>query len=163
MKHIKLTLAISLTALAFLCACDDSSSAKEETPENDATPALPQTQTPSDVFSKQEKYTYMFVANDETCGWTTDITDMQYDFGPGSSVKITTTDADGTEIDTGVYRQTTDEEGYDYYLIQIKDGADMTLNYYPNGAAYIITKEGIVFVSDNKQSVVDLAAEICSK
>lgn len=158
MKHTKLTLAITLTALAFLCACDDSSSAKEEAPENDATP----TQTPSDTFSKKEKYTYVFYADAKECGWSTDLTDVQFNFGPGSSVTITTTDANGTETVTGVYRKTIDDEGDQYYLIQVKD-SDLTYNYYPKEVLYVVDENFVFLASNKKEDVEKAKAEGCAE
>ena len=160
MKHIKLTLATTLTALAFLCACDDSSSAKDEASGNDATPT--QTQTPSDTFTKKEKYTYVFYADANECDWTTDITDVQYDFGPGSSVTVSTTDAEGTKTVTGVYRKTTDDDGDQYYLIQIKD-SELTYNYYPKEVLYIADENFVFLASSKKEDVVNAKTAGCAQ
>ena len=149
MNHIKLTLAITLTALAFLCACDDSSSAKDD--------------SQTDVFTNKEKYTYVFTANDKTCGWTTDITDMQFEFGPESSIKITSKDAEGTEVVKGVFREDTDDEGDKYYLIQIKDISGLTFNYYPNEVLFVVTENSITLLSNNKADVEKIKAELCAE
>ena len=159
MKFTKLTLAITFVAAsAFLSACDDSSSAKDEPSENNVTP----TQVPSETFTRKEKYTYVFYADAKECDWSTDITDVQFNFGPGSSVTITTTDADGTETVTGIYRKTIDNEGDQYYLIQVKD-SDLTYNYYPKEVFYVVDKN-FVFLASNKKEVVEKAkAEGCAE
>jgi len=162
MNHIKLTLAITLTALAFLCACDDSNSASADTantPANEET----NTQTQSDVFSMQENFTYMFYADETNCEWVPYITDMQFNFGPESSVTITTKNAEGTTTDSGVYRQTTDDDGYEYYMIQVKDAIGETINYYPSAAAYVITEKSVVYLTASENAVKELETEVCSK
>ena len=144
MKHIKLTLATTLTALAFLCACDDSSSAKDETPaETTPTQTTPQTQTQPDVFSAHEEYSYV-LAYGEVCSWGPAINDIQYDFGPGRSVTLTMISPDGTDTITGMYQKTKDEDGEEYYMIQLKD-SNLTYEYYP-GDAFTFTKNNTLYV-----------------
>jgi hypothetical protein len=162
MKFTKLTLAITFVAAsAFLCACDDSSSAKDDASENNATP----TQTPpqSNTFTTNEKFTYVFTLNEKECGWKIDITDMQFNFSSSTTVKITTKDANGSETVTGIYRESIDEDGYKYYLIQIKDLEGVTLKYYPNEAVIITSNELAQYLTGSESTVKSLESEFCAE
>ena len=162
MKFTKLTLAITfIAASAFLCACDDSSSAKDEASENNATP----TQTPpqSNAFTTNEKFTYVFTINEKECGWEIDITDMQFKFSSSTTVKITTKDANGSETVTGIYRESIDEDGDKYYLIQIKDLEGVTLKYYPKEAVIITSNELAQYLTGSESTVKSLESEICAE
>ena len=162
MKFTKLTLAITfIAASAFLCACDDSSSAKDEASENNATP----TQTPpqSNAFKTNEKFTYVFTLNEKECGWKIDITDMQFKFSSSTTVKITTKDANGSETVTGIYRESIDEDGYKYYLIQIKDLEGVTLEYYPKASVTVISNELMQYLTGSESAVKSLESEFCAE
>ena len=158
MKHIKLTLAITLTALAFLCACDNSSSANDETPANEVTP----TQTQPNVFTKTEQYSYMFYNFDE-CGAIPAIIDAQFTFGPGDAIKMTITEPGKTTIESGMYRDATTDKGEHYYLIQTNQ-FEGTYNYFPD-EELIITAKNIVVAAFFKDANLAnaVAADICSK
>lgn len=161
MKFTKLTLAITfVVASAFLCACDDSgSSAKDEASENNATPA--QTQTPSDVFSKHEEYSYVLVFG-EVCSWGPAINDIQYDFGPGRSVTMTMISPDGKTTITGMYQKTKDEDGEEYYMIQLKDSY-LTYEYYPDDAI-TFTKDNTLYVyAKDKKDIEMFTALNCAE
>ena len=158
MRLTKLTLAITFVASALLCACDDSSSAKDETPA-DTTPT--QTQTQSDVFTKHEEYSYALVFG-EICSWGPAINDIQYDFGPGRSVTMTMISPDGTTTITGMYQKTKDDDGDEYYMIQLKD-SDLTYEYYP-GDAFTFTKDNTLYVyAKDKKDIENFVAINCAE
>lgn len=163
MKHIKLTLAITLTALAFLCACDDSSSAKDESSENDATPTQPPPQ--SNTITANEQYTYVFYNNDENgCGGEPAILNIQYKLAPSSSIaKMTIKTADETITESGMFREITGNDGSTYYLIQLKDDA-ATYIYIPN-KELIITVGNVAIAGYFKDpnTVNALIAETCAE
>ena len=161
MKHLKQTFAIYLTALAFLCACDNSSSAKDEPSENNVTPT--QTTPQTNTVTISEKFTYVFTFNKKECGWIIDITDMQFRFSSSTSVKITFKDANGSETVTGIYRESTDNDGDKYYLIQIKDREGVTLRYYPNVALIIDSNEQLQVLTESESAVKELESESCSE
>lgn len=162
MKHIKLTLATTLTALAFLCACDDSSSAKDNASENDASSTQPPPQ--SDAFTTNEQYTYVFYNNDEGCGGEPAIVNIQYKLAPSSSnVKMTIKDPDETITETGMFREAKTSDGTTYYLIQLKDD-EATYNYIPNEELIISVQNVIVAVySKDANKVNALISEICAE
>ena len=150
MKHANLLLALIFTASAFFCACSDS--------DDDPVSAG----TPSDVFTKHEKYTYVFISDfSTTCESITSITDMEYNFGPGNSVTIKTTDAEGVDYTKGVYRLTTDDYGIQYYMIQVS-GIDAVFKYYPNYALYATVNGIFEFLSNNKKDVDNFVTQYCA-
>lgn len=161
MKFTKLTLAITFVAAsAFLCACDDSSSAKDDAPaETTPTQTPPQTNS----FSTNEKFTYVFTLNEKECGWKIDITDMQFKFSSSTTVKITTKDANGSETVTGIYRESIDEDGYKYYLIQIKDLEGVTLEYYPKASVIVTSNELMQYLTGSESAVKSLESEFCAE
>ena len=162
MKFTKLILAITFVAAsAFLCACDDSSSAKDEAPV-ETTPT--QTRTQSDTFTKHEEFSYTFSLDEEGCGWKADITDVDFKFGPGSSVEVTIKDADETETLTGMYRESKNDQGEQYYMIQIKGLSEITLNYFPNGGAIsIFDNNFITLVATDIKDVQEYEARLCAE
>lgn len=160
MKFTKLTLAITFVASALLCACDDSSSAKDDAPA-ETTPTQTQTQTQKDVFSKHEEYTYALIFG-EVCSWGPAINDIQYDFGPGRSVTMTMTSPDGTSTITGMYQKTKDEDGDEYYMIQLKD-SDLTYEYYPNDSFSFTKGNNFYVYTKDKKDIEMFVALNCAE
>ena len=164
MNHIKLTLAITLTALAFLCACDDSNSASADTantPANEET----NTQTQPAPYTTNDQYIYTFYNDDSGCGIETSLVSNQYIFTPStSSIDITTKDANGgIETVSGKYRDATSDDGSMYYLIYLEN-FDANINYKPDESLTISKNEiPIKVLTNNTDKVNALVTEYCSK
>ena len=130
----KITTFIAACATSFFMACDDSSSASANEDPSSSSTEIQSSQgggSGSDHVMKAESFTYVIYIDEETlkCESETLIFDVSFDFGPSSDLKMIVDDKD---IYKGKYRYDKDEEGEDYYLIQIEELGE--LEYYSNEA-----------------------------
>ena len=161
MKITKLTLAITFVASALLCACDDSSSAKDNASENDASSTQPPPQ--SDAFTTNEQYTYVFYYNGKECGGEPSIVNIQYKLAPSSSnAKMIIKDPNETTTETGMFRTDTDDNGKEFYLIQTND-SEVTYYYYPNEMLVIEADDFINVLSKSSNDINKLIAKYCAE
>ena len=159
----KFFLGLGICLMGFLMACDDSSSASSE---NNSSPAADTPATQSDVFTLKEsfKYTVTYDVAEQECSRELDITDVELKFGPGNAVKVTTTDAEGTEVVSGVYAKETDD-GEDQYLIQINDdGENYNFIYVPgNEGVFVLAHEVMRIAAVHSQDDADELLNNCGE
>ncbi len=133
----KLFLGLGICLMGFLMACDDSSSASSE---NNTSPAADTPATQSDVFTLKDSFKYFVTETAQECTSSLSITDVQFVFGPGNAVNITTNDAEGMETYSGVYVKEIDEDGDTHYILQLNmEGNVINWLYEPGDDGIFLT------------------------